>query len=123
MGDAAFVAWNAKYIYNFWRPITAIRLANTDSNPATTADPTWTPEFYGADNIHFTIGSHELPGVARSFNSFSAAAGENAWSRAWLGVHYSFDSTEGLAVGGKRGNNIYNEIMGPARRSPAGRSR
>ncbi len=152
MGDAGIVAWNSKYTYNFWRPITAIRLANTDGNPATTADATWTPlgytaapgatnatppwpgyvsghatfggavftilaDFYGTDDIHFTIGSDELPGVTRSFDSFSAAALENAWSRVWLGVHFSIDSTEGLAIGDELGNNIYNQIMGPAANS------
>ncbi|HZW30430.1 MAG TPA: vanadium-dependent haloperoxidase [Isosphaeraceae bacterium] len=149
MGDVAIAAWNAKYTYNFWRPITAIQLANTDGNPATIADPTWTPlgspgasgqpsftppfpsyvsghatfggavftilaDFYGTDQIHFTIGSDMLPGVTRSFDSFSAAALENAWSRVWLGVHYSFDSTEGLSLGDSLGNAIYHQIMGSA---------
>ncbi len=41
--DAIINAWNDKYHYNFWRPITAIR--NDDGNPATEADPTWTPLF------------------------------------------------------------------------------
>jgi membrane-associated phospholipid phosphatase len=147
MGDAAIVAWNAKYIYNFWRPITGIPLANTDNNPATIADPTWTPlgspgapgqssftppfpgyisghatfggavftvlaDFYGTDNMQFTIGSDMLPGVTRSFDSFSAAALENALSRIWLGVHFSFDSMEGLATGDSVGNTIYHQTMG-----------
>jgi PAP2 superfamily protein len=43
--DAAIGCWNNKYYYNSWRPITAIREADTDGNPATTADPTWTPLF------------------------------------------------------------------------------
>jgi membrane-associated phospholipid phosphatase len=149
MGDVGIVAWNAKYTYNFWRPITAIRQAGTDGNPATIADPTWTPlgspgapgqtsftppfpgyisghatfggavftilaDFYGTDNLHFTIGSDMMPGVTRSFDSFSAAATENAWSRVWLGVHFSFDSTEGLAVGDSLGNSIYQQNMGSA---------
>jgi hypothetical protein len=41
--DSAINTWNDKYHYNFWRPITAIR--NDDGNPATEADPTWTPLF------------------------------------------------------------------------------
>ena len=149
MGDAAIVAWNAKYTYNFWRPITAIQLAGTDGNPATIADPTWTPlgspggpgqpsftppfpgyvsghatfggtvftilaDFYGTDNVHFTIGSDMLPGVTRSFDSFSAAALENAWSRVWMGVHFSFDATAGLALGDSLGNAVVGQIMGPA---------
>ena len=43
--DAAIGCWNNKYRWNFWRPITAIREADTDGNPATTADPKWTPLF------------------------------------------------------------------------------
>jgi hypothetical protein len=43
MGDAGIAAWDAKYTYNVWRPITAIRLASTDGNPATVGDPTWNP--------------------------------------------------------------------------------
>ena len=36
--DAVIVCWDSKLYYNFWRPITAIQLADTDDNPATTAD-------------------------------------------------------------------------------------
>jgi hypothetical protein len=43
--DAAIGCWNEKYHWNTWRPITAIREADTDGNRATTADPTWTPLF------------------------------------------------------------------------------
>ena len=45
MGDAAVVAWDAKYNTNIdlWRPISAIRLAGTDGNPFTTPDPNWEP--------------------------------------------------------------------------------
>ena len=43
--DAAIGCWHEKYRGNFWRPITAIREADTDGNPATTADPTWLPLF------------------------------------------------------------------------------
>ena len=43
--DAAIGCWNDKYHWNFWRPITAIGEADTDGNPATTADPNWLPLF------------------------------------------------------------------------------
>jgi hypothetical protein len=43
--DASIGCWNDKYYYWFWRPITAIREADTDGNPATEADPTWLPLF------------------------------------------------------------------------------
>ena len=41
--DGYIGTFDAKYQYRFWRPVTAIQLADTDGNPATTADPTWTP--------------------------------------------------------------------------------
>jgi hypothetical protein len=43
--DAAIGCWNDKYYWNFWRPLDAIRLAATDGNPKTEADPGWTPLF------------------------------------------------------------------------------
>lgn len=45
MADGAIGCWNDKYHWNFWRPIDAIRLAATDRNPATAADPSWRPLF------------------------------------------------------------------------------
>ena len=43
--DGAIGCWHSKYYWNFWRPITAIREAASDGNPATEADPAWTPLF------------------------------------------------------------------------------
>ena len=43
--DGAIGCWNDKYYWQFWRPITAIREADSDGNPATEADPTWLPLF------------------------------------------------------------------------------
>jgi len=45
MADAIITTWHEKYQYDFWRPITAIRHADSDGNPATVADPRWTPLF------------------------------------------------------------------------------
>jgi hypothetical protein len=43
MADGYVATFDTKYSYNFWRPVTAIQAADTDGNPATIADPTWTP--------------------------------------------------------------------------------
>ncbi|MFI6500539.1 vanadium-dependent haloperoxidase [Nonomuraea typhae] len=58
--------------------------------------------FFG-DVLTFDAGTEDpnAQGVIRRFTSFSAAARENALSRVWLGVHYSWDATEGLSTGGK----------------------
>src|SRR5262245_55953737 len=87
LADGYIDAFDAKYHYNYWRPITAIREAETDGNPDTKADPTWTPladtppvpdydsghsvangvaaqvltRFFGADNISFSTCSDTLP--------------------------------------------------------------
>jgi hypothetical protein len=43
MADAAISAWDAKFEYNFWRPVAAIHEGNTDGNANTIADPAWRP--------------------------------------------------------------------------------
>ncbi len=43
MADAAITAWDAKFKYNFWRPIAAIQEADSDGNPDTIQDDTWQP--------------------------------------------------------------------------------
>ena len=43
LADGYIGSWEAKYHYNYWRPVTAIQTADTDGNPSTDADPTWTP--------------------------------------------------------------------------------
>jgi hypothetical protein len=122
--DAAIAFYDAKYAYRFWRPVTAIRAADTDGNPDTTADPTWTPlsntapdpsypgahgtisaagadvlaAIYGND-VAFTASSPALPGVERSFVSFSEAAQEASASRIFNGNHTRLDEVAGEDLG------------------------
>ena len=56
--DAAIGCWNDKYYWQFWRPITAIREADTDGNPATEADPAWWPLFDPATPVAPTAARH-----------------------------------------------------------------
>jgi hypothetical protein len=56
--DSGIAVWDSKLHYNFWRPITAIQLGDTDGNPGTTADPTWTPFIQSS---HFAAGSQNPP--------------------------------------------------------------
>lgn len=122
--DAAIVSWDAKYAYNYWRPVTAIRAGDTDGNDATAADPNWTPlivtppfptytsghsTFSGAasvvltaffgDNFAFTDRGDRAQTAVRSFASFAQAADEAGLSRVLGGIHYSFDNQAGLASG------------------------
>ena len=81
--------------------------------------------FYGRDNITFTFTSDELNGVTtdengvvrplepRTFTSFSQAAEENGQSRIYLGIHWSFDKTAGIACGDKIADFDFNRILQP----------
>ena len=64
LADAAIVCWETKYAYDFWRPIDAIRRADTDGNAATVADPSWTP----------LLGSPPFPAYTSGHSTFSGAA-------------------------------------------------
>jgi hypothetical protein len=139
VADAAICAWDSKYVDNFWRPITAIRAANTDGNPDTHQDSTWTPllvtpnfpgytsghstfssagaavlaSFFGTDNISFTTGSDFLPGVTRTFASFSAAAAEAGQSRIYGGIHFQFDNQDALSAGKTLGRYVAQNFLTP----------
>jgi hypothetical protein len=69
--DGMITCWNTKFHYLFWRPVTAIRLADTDGNPATTADPTWEPFSATANHPEYTSGHACLTGaVSRAVQAF-----------------------------------------------------
>jgi hypothetical protein len=124
--DDVIAFYDAKYTYNFWRPVTAIRAADTDNNTETVADPNWLPEvgkttpdpsypgahavisgsaalllrsFFEQDQFNFNVTSEVLPGVERSFSSFSAAEQEAILSRIFAGVHFRTDLTTGKDLG------------------------
>ena len=124
--DAMINCWNDKYYYSFWRPITAIREADTDGNPATTADPSWTPllatpafpdhpsghsceagaifttlkAFFGTDKVAFSAFSNNS-GTTRSFSRFSGALKEVLGARVWGGIHFRTADVQGSVIGKK----------------------
>ncbi len=124
--NSVIAFYDAKYTYNFWRPVTAIRAAATDGNPETEADPNWLPEvgnttpdpsypgahavisaagaevltsFFRKHHFAFDVTSEVMPGKTRSFTSFPAAAEEATLSRIFAGVHFLFDLTTGQRLG------------------------
>jgi hypothetical protein len=69
--DGMITCWNNKFHYLAWRPVTAIREADTDGNPATTADPTWEPLSTTANHPEYTSGHACLTGaVTRALGAF-----------------------------------------------------
>lgn len=137
--DAAVVSWDHKYYYSNWRPVTGIQHADTDGNPATTADPAWTPLiatppfpsytsghstfssasarvlalFFGTDQISFSTTSDGLAGVTRSFTSLSEAAEEAGQSRIYGGIHWQYDNEAGLASGQALGEHVFFNHLTP----------
>jgi hypothetical protein len=131
--DALISAWDNKYHFDHWRPVTAIREAETDGNPDTEADLNWssfitTPnhpsytaahgtlsgamgallaDFFGTDDITFTSSTEGFAVPERAFTSFSQASEEASNSRLYGGIHWSFDNEDGLAGGRLLGHHIY----------------
>jgi hypothetical protein len=142
MADGFIAGGDAKYTYNFWRPVTAIRAGETDGNPRTTADPAWNPflitpptpdypsthsvlgaaaaevlkRFFNRDDVSFTMTSGApFPDISRSFTSFSEAAQENADSRVYAGIHYRTTCEDGLKLGRKVGKFTFRHSLKPIR--------
>jgi hypothetical protein len=69
--------------------------------------------FYGTDAISFRLTSDELPGVTRSFTSFSQAAAENGDSRIYLGVHWRMDDTYGQQAGRAVADAVFDQNFTP----------
>jgi hypothetical protein len=112
--DAIIAAWDNKYFFELWRPITAIRLANTDGNSLTVEQADWTPlivtpPYPEYDSGHQSISgasqavltayfgpqrmegfSEGLAGVVRQWASFKAAADDAFMARIWAGIHFRF---------------------------------
>jgi hypothetical protein len=125
VADALISAWHAKYLYGSWRPITAIQLAETDGNPETSADPSWTPllatppypdyvsgycTFAGAftraladaldtHDLQLTLISTAVPGAVRTYDSGKALRDDIVNARVWLGIHFRFADTGGIEMG------------------------
>ena len=142
LADAAIVCWDCKYHYGFWRPITAIQLADQDGNRHTQPDPHWMPLletppfpeytsghstfsaaaavilalFHGRDNIRFTVGSDDLPNVTRTYHRFSEAAWESGLSRIYGGIHFMSANLHGLACGAEIGQYTWTHYLRPLHR-------
>jgi PAP2 superfamily len=112
VADAFIAVWDEKAHYSFWRPITAIREADTDGNPRTEADPNWLPfvanppypehpsghlglsgamgrtlqQFFCTDKLAWT--DTNVAGRTRSFTRVSDAVEEIVGARIWSGIHF-----------------------------------
>jgi hypothetical protein len=139
--DAAIAVFDAKYRYEFWRPITAIRNGDQDDNAATTRDATWQPidntpmhpEYpcahcivsgAVASAIEALLGTPEIPEIAMT--SPTAPGATHRWTnvrayneevshaRIWAGFHYRFSVRVGQDMGRAIGEYVVKNVMQPA---------
>ena len=125
-GDASIACWDAKYTFNFWRPITAIRNGDVDDNDDTVADPNWTPLFTTPQHPEYLSGhstnssamatilmrlfgddpgapiiavSPTNPGFERRWATFSEGVEDVIDARIYSGIHYRTSDEEGARLG------------------------
>ena len=122
--DALIACWRAKYDFAYWRPITAIRLADTDGNDMTEPDADWTPlvqnppypeypsghacitgamsntlgYLFGADTIDLNVSS-SVTGTSRHYDTADSLDEETMNARIWLGIHFRKGMTDGNQLG------------------------
>jgi membrane-associated phospholipid phosphatase len=122
LADAVIASFDAKFHYNYWRPITAIRAGDSDGNRATRGDSGWeplcvTPPFPEYSSTHAATGAaaatvlalalgdrHTFTitnpsGAIRTYERFSAAAYEEGISRIYCGIHFRSAMNAGFVTG------------------------
>jgi len=141
LADTTIAFFDAKYTYQFWRPVTAIQMAGSDDNPSTVPNPTWLPlstktapdpaypgahsaisaagaevlRFYFGRRFAFDVTSESLAGVTRHFTSFSAAAEEAGLSRIYAGQHFRSDHIAGKALGRQVAESVDEALLRPGK--------
>lgn len=139
--DATIGCFESKYHYQFWRPFSAITLADTDGNPATGADPSWTPvvptpnhpeypaahgcaagaaaevlrDHYGTKKMTFSFDS-QAAGVVNKVHIFSSTdemQDELQWARIWGGMHFHTSAVHGAVLGMKTGKWVTKQAFQP----------
>jgi PAP2 superfamily len=137
MDDALIAVFDAKYTYNLWRPVTAIRNGDIDGNDATDRDPGWTPfidtpmhpeypcahcivsaslgavlaaEIGSGPTPTLTSASPTAGGAVRTWTSIADFTKEVASARIYDGVHYRYSTEVGSAMGQKVGELVAKSV-------------
>ena len=100
--NALIASWDAKYTYMFWRPITAIRAGDTDGNPETLADPTWTPLIATPPHPSYSSGHSTFGGAAATALAGCAAPTEEVAESESAATTTLLPPEEVSAAGGAR---------------------
>ena len=140
--DASVACWEAKYVYNFWRPQAAIRRGDEDGNDATIGDPTWTPrigtpphpdyvsghaansgamafvlaQLFGESPGYMIEGSSsQNPGFLRRWLTFSEGVKEVIDARVYSGIHFRTADEVGARLGRQVAQFIMTHALRPTR--------
>ena len=138
--DALIAVFEAKYAYNFWRPITAIREGGVRQNEGTAPDPGWEPlvdtplhpeypsaqcisvaavaavleKEFGAGKVRaFRLTSPAVPKAPHGWTRLADMVDEAANARVWAGVHYRNSTVVGSAMGRKIGEYAWQKVLRP----------
>ena len=144
--DAYVAVFDAKYHYELWRPITAIRNGDIEENAATRREATWQPidntpmhpEYpcahcinagAAAGVIETVLGSRTIPevamtsttapGVIHRFTNLDTLCEEVSNARVWAGFHYRFSTVVGTAMGWRIGEYVVQNVMQPTAKRAA----
>jgi hypothetical protein len=124
VADAAIAVWDSKVHYGFWRPSTAIQLADEDGNSATVADRTWEPllvnpaypdytsglngvigsatraltRVLGTERMDLTISS-PMTNTTRTYEFADQLCADAVDGRVWVGLHFRFADAVAMAQG------------------------
>jgi hypothetical protein len=142
--DAYIAVFDAKYHYEFWRPITAIRNGDINGNPATELEATWQPIdntpmhpeypcahciqagaavgvieslFGSADIPEVSVTSTTAPGVTHRWTNLGMFSDEIANARIWAGFHYRFSTRVGTDMGRQISEYVVKSVMQPQPRT------
>jgi hypothetical protein len=136
--DAVIIGFDSKFAYNLWRPYHAVRLADTDGNPDTTADPAWNSLFVAprfqeyisnhsvitsavmhvlarllGDEQTFTLSSPLFANFTWTFDRFSDAAAQVGEARIWGGIHFRTATQVGGQLGRQLADYILDRVLEP----------
>src|ERR1043166_5727013 len=141
-GNAFILEWDAKFHYNFWRPVTAIRNGDKDGNDATERDAGWAPlnatpmhpeypsaagivggaaagvlqSVFGNGPASFTVNDIFDPKLQRRYTSFAQMAEEQRLVRVWGGIHFRNSVEVGDEMGRKIADHLASTYMKPAQK-------
>jgi membrane-associated phospholipid phosphatase len=140
MSDSLVSAFFNKYLYNFWRPETAIRAGGTDGNPKTHADPNFQPfivtpcfpsypsnhgsaanaavavmrRLYGEAGHSITLSNPAVPTIVLQYSSFKQITSDISDARVYGGIHFRTDQDAGALLGLAIGEAVYKHNLRPA---------